>query len=242
MGNKDQYGLAGLIAGVPRFRIEDNLTLVPDNENGNWITVNEVLAALEAATLPDLVATDANLLSELERAMVPYDPEVDAQEYWEALCCRAKSRIEALIALATAQQAQIAGFEAFIRNDADWKFSAKRRLELFHEQRARAEAAEAEAHACGAERERWKERAEAAEAEAATLRAEHDAWKAQCEAVQREAAKCFSAQEEIEAAWDAFGTSGNRQVLTLAEQIASHQREVDDARAALAKLEGKTNV
>lgn len=69
------------------------------------------------------------------------------------------------------------------------------------------------------------------------LRAERDAWKAQCEAVQREAEKCFSAQEEIDAAWDAFGTSGNRKVLSLAEQIASHQREVDEARAAYARGE-----
>lgn len=59
------HPLAALIAGVPRFRIEDNLTLVPDNENGNWITVNEVLAALEAAPVPDLtdpVTVHANML------------------------------------------------------------------------------------------------------------------------------------------------------------------------------------
>ena len=117
---------------------------------------------------------------------------------------------QAVVSHATAQAAQIAGLEAELSSGSFYK--------------------EADIDAL-------MSRAEAAEAEAATLRAEHDAWKAQCEAVQREAAKCFSAQEEIEAAWDAFGTSGNRQVLTLAEQIASHQREVDDARAALAKLE-----
>lgn len=39
---------------------------------------------------------------------------------------------------------RVAELEAFIENDADWKFSAKRRLTLFREQRARAEAAEAE--------------------------------------------------------------------------------------------------
>jgi Mg2+ and Co2+ transporter CorA len=38
---------------------------------------------------------------------------------------------------------RLAAAEAFIANDADWKFSAKRRLELFRQQRARAEAAEA---------------------------------------------------------------------------------------------------
>ena len=55
---------------------------------------------------------------------------------------KAADTIRSLIALATAQAAQIAGLEAFIRNDADWEFSAKRRLELFREQRARADAAE----------------------------------------------------------------------------------------------------
>lgn len=34
--------------------------------------------------------------------------------------------------------------QSFIENDADWKFSAKRRLQLFREQRKRAETAEAE--------------------------------------------------------------------------------------------------
>jgi hypothetical protein len=67
------------------------------------------------------------------------------------------------------------------------------------------------------------------------LRADVNAWKSQCEGVEREAAKCFAAQQEIDVAWDAFGASGNRKTLSLAEQIASHQREVDDARACVAE-------
>jgi hypothetical protein len=39
---------------------------------------------------------------------------------------------------------EIVRLRAIISNDADWKFSAKRRLELFREQRKRANAAEAE--------------------------------------------------------------------------------------------------
>jgi len=40
-------------------------------------------------------------------------------------------------------EAEAERLRAVIENDADWKFSAKRRLQLFREQRARAEAAEA---------------------------------------------------------------------------------------------------
>jgi hypothetical protein len=45
--------------------------------------------------------------------------------------------------LAEAAETRVAELEAVIANDADWKFSAKRRLQLFREQRSRAEAAEA---------------------------------------------------------------------------------------------------
>jgi hypothetical protein len=38
------------------------------------------------------------LLERLTNPMVPYDPEVDAQGFWEDLCAEAKDRIEALTA------------------------------------------------------------------------------------------------------------------------------------------------
>ena len=39
-----------------------------------------------------------DLLERLTSPMVPYDPEVDAQGFWEDLCAEAKDRIEALTA------------------------------------------------------------------------------------------------------------------------------------------------
>ncbi len=39
-----------------------------------------------------------DLLERLTKPMVPYDPEVDAQGFWEDLCAEAKARIEALTA------------------------------------------------------------------------------------------------------------------------------------------------
>jgi len=39
-----------------------------------------------------------DLLGRLTNPMVPYDPEVDAQGFWEDLCADAKDRIEALTA------------------------------------------------------------------------------------------------------------------------------------------------
>ena len=39
-----------------------------------------------------------DLLERLTNPMVPYDPEVDAQGFWEDLCAEAKDRIEALTA------------------------------------------------------------------------------------------------------------------------------------------------
>ena len=39
-----------------------------------------------------------DLLERLTKPMVPYDPEVDAQGFWEDLCAEAKDRIEALTA------------------------------------------------------------------------------------------------------------------------------------------------
>lgn len=50
---------------------------------------------------------------------------------------RAADAIEAL-------EAENAALKAYIENDADWKFSAKRRLELFREMRAKRDALEAE--------------------------------------------------------------------------------------------------
>lgn len=44
----------------------------------------------------------------------------------------------------TSLRAEVERLRAHIENDADWKFSAKRRLQLFREQRQRAETAAAE--------------------------------------------------------------------------------------------------
>jgi len=64
-------------------------------------------------------------------------------------------------------------------------------------------------------------RAEAAEAEL-------DAWREQHNRLQVESAFCFAAQDEIDGAWDAIGTAGNRQILTLPEQISALCRDYDD--------------
>lgn len=189
------HPLAALIAGVPRYDASAVMWTLEDVEpkptpKGAWVSYDEVLAALEAATPPDLVADDDDLLSELERAMVPYDPEVDAQEYWEVLCCRAKSRIEALIALAQSQAAQIAGLTK--ERDA-WTLRGLEMVSAYENRLSASEAKVAEleaqiagmidadtvqkmldiaqpimAEACAAEEERANE----AEAEAATLRDE----------------------------------------------------------------------
>jgi hypothetical protein len=66
--------------------------------------------------------------------------------------------IDRLIVALRAMQAETDALKAYIENDADWKFSAKRRLELFREQRARAEAAEAKL--AEVEKERDEARAE----------------------------------------------------------------------------------
>lgn len=67
-------------------------------------------------------------------------------------------------------------------------------------------------------------------------RAERDEWKASSkmfEATAAEAARGLECLSEIDDAWDAFGSAGNRKVLTLAEQIASRERELEAAERAL---------
>ncbi len=55
--------------------------------------------------------------------------------------------------------------------------------------------------------------------------------------LRRESEKGFDALADIDEAWDAFGTAGNRKALTLAEQITSQGRELDDALDKLAAAE-----
>ena len=71
-------------------------------------------------------------------------------------------------------------------------------------------------------------RAEAAEAKVAELTADLNALRVEAE-------KAFGADDAIADAWDAIGTRGNPQVLSLAEQVSSIIRELD---AALAEIGG----
>lgn len=74
-------------------------------------------------------------------------------------------------------------------------------------------------------------------------RAERDEWKASSklfEATAAEAARGLECLSEIDDAWDAFGSAGNRKVLTLAEQIASRERELEAAELALSKRDAFT--
>ena len=59
----------------------------------------------------------------------------------QCMCCNAA--LDAEKARADAAEAERDALKSHIENDADWKFSAKRRLQLFREQRTRADAAEA---------------------------------------------------------------------------------------------------
>lgn len=54
------------------------------------------------------------------------------------------------------------------------------------------------------------------------------------EATAKEAARGLECLSDIDEAWDAFGTHGNRKALTLAEQISSVVRELDEAQNAAA--------
>ena len=78
---------------------------------------------------------------------------------------------------------------------------------------------------------------DAAEAKVAELTRDRDGWRAQHDRLLAESAKCFDAQSEIDQAWDAIGTAGNKQILTLPEQISALCRDYDArAEAAEAKL------
>lgn len=71
------------------------------------------------------------------------------------------------------------------------------------------------------------------------LMAERDGWRSEHERVCQEAASCFGAANEIDAAWEAIGTRGNRGALALDEQVSSLLRELDaaeDERDALRAL------
>ena len=65
--------------------------------------------------------------------------------------------------------------------------------------------------------------------EVAGLVVDRDHWKAIAEKTAAEAQKCFEAQREIDETWDAIGTRGNPNALSLSEQVASIIRELDAA-------------
>jgi hypothetical protein len=71
-------------------------------------------------------------------------------------------------------------------------------------------------------------------AQVTELTRERDGWRAQHDRLLAESAKCFDAQSEIDQAWDAIGTAGNKQILTLPEQISALCRDYD-ARAEAAE-------
>ena len=73
----------------------------------------------------------------------------------------------------------------------------------------------------------------------AAIKAERDDWKsssAMCQRTAAEAARGLEALTDIDDAWDAFGTGGNRKTLTLAEQIASLDREKEASEAECERL------
>lgn len=65
----------------------------------------------------------------------------------------------------------------------------------------------------------------------AAAEAERDGWRKEHERVCQEAADCFGNADEIDAAWDAIGTRGNKATLSLDEQVSSLLRELEAAEA-----------
>lgn len=71
------------------------------------------------------------------------------------------------------------------------------------------------------------------------VKAERDEWKASSAMYEKTAAEGVRGLEclsDIDEAWDAFGSAGNRGALTLAEQIASLTRDAEAAEARVAEL------
>lgn len=135
------HPLAALLAGVPRWSMIEGTsgTFMARATSGEYLHVSEVLAALEAATPPDLVeAGKANIagLLEASRELAGYASYAEIvggvsvnrpqiRQWCDAVfeAVRTMPRdaesgeptapdLPALIALATAQAAQIAGLEA----------------------------------------------------------------------------------------------------------------------------------
>ena len=374
MGNKDQYGLAGLIAGVPRQdfglgvlwmretdvlaalsaaplmgvkvkplewrQVHDNLWISNDTVKGiyyirrvaNYGLATEyraylndadgresfakcddldgaksaaqadyqdcILAALEAAPVPDLVEAAGKIadLIELaaERERRDHDESGPMDDFSESeVLTAARNALPALITLCQAQAAQIAGVEAerdawrdqcrdpllgsFAKALQDhresipaaiWNhidalqkqidYSANGKLgpvysgPMVDAAFARAEAAEAEAHACGAERERWKERADAAEAKVAELeaqiagltkvfereKADHRAHRAKAGGTNRAAiAKAATLRAENERLRGERDRQYDENVHRIAEQ-AKAEAERDALRAKVERLRG----
>lgn len=125
MSDQMTHPLAALIAGVPRWSMIEGTqrTFMARTTSGEYLHVSEVIAALETATPPDLVEAgkvverlraEKSVISttrtfpsgdERDMVLVPhYGPNPLAHE--------AADTIRALIALATAQAAQIAGLDA----------------------------------------------------------------------------------------------------------------------------------
>ena len=90
----------------------------------------------------------------------------------------------------------------------------------------------------------WRDTIAALQQQLDEARAERDEWKASSkmfEATAAEAARGLECLSEIDDAWDAFGSAGNRKVLTLAEQIASRERELEAAELALSARDAPTD-
>lgn len=102
---------------------------------------------------------DEELIAELREALVPYDPDVDAQEYWHGLCGSAADRIEALLARAEAAEARADAMRQAVQHAND-----------------HADAAIADMEAMT--RERDAERETVARLEAALRKAEQDFYEA----------------------------------------------------------------
>jgi hypothetical protein len=121
-----------------------------------------------------------DLLGRLTNPMVPYDPEVDAQGFWEDLCADAKDRIEALTAerdkWREAHGQACASWYAQCQHEMNQTKAVEKQLQEMQAHIDHADAyhkamlvAEAETRMTMAELADWTARAEAAEADNARL-------------------------------------------------------------------------
>ena len=139
-------GLTGALVAIDAMDPEDKINGFSESAlRGTILHMGGIArAALARAMDPALSERAGNLLPELQKAMVPYDPEVDAQEYWETLCSLSADLITALLAQNAALRAE--------RDDAR-KWAAEQHA-CADRYAARADAAEAQIAALTARVER----------------------------------------------------------------------------------------